>query len=630
MERLTSRSMIHGENNMIYGLDTETDHDGEKAWIVQWCLHNGKKAKTGTDLESLKIALIKLGNRKKGKHYIYVHNLKYDLAFFKYAIYEISLEYDGEITPIIRKNNPISITLKFQGKTIIFRDSFKKWQGHLSSMGKAYGIEKLESPSEFYPGWSNDVDLEDPENWKYVIRDAEIVAVAMQQQHKSGASKATTSGDAWKDMHAVINGKKYIPGKNKWLSLFPPLDYELDCKHRAAYFGGINMSFHRGSLITGEITHEDRVSMYPSIMYGTENEKLPYGKPIYIGTELPPEDELYVTKQRIKLKLKKNHIPWFFFKTGYDYVMEDMSYGDPVVETTQWHELTLSSVDLDNLNLDYEIEMDPLYASETWLYKSKVGILRPYVEKWIKAKQEAPKESAEREHAKRMLNAAYGRFALIQETEKISLLEDPDYPGELYWRSQLSVEGNDGYLPMAIFITAYARRRLMDRVRQVCEIYGASAIIHGDTDSVIYKGKPIGGNSEELGGWSLEGCPQAIYEGGFKRYIEYYGRDKDNNPIFKMACAGVPQRYHHKGYPIGMHVELLDDPSRILDAYTLGNEKYKIKSKWLRNIYKKAKADPDNVNTLKLIPVNVPGGVILEGRQHELSDNLKWRFNRAL
>lgn len=613
---------------MIYGLDTETDNDGQDhAWIVQWALVDPEgHGKTGETLEQLEEALIHLGGRMSGKHYIYIHNLKYDLEFIKYAIYNIKIRYDGTINAIIRKGSPVSITLIFGKKTLVFRDSMKKWQGDLRSMGKAYGLEKLDPPGDedFSPGWSEKVDFTKKEAFTYVIRDAQICAFAMSQMHGANHSKSTTSGDAWKDMHRVINGDFYRPGQDKWSTLFPPLEYELYKKLCHSYFGGINISEHRGEVIEGDITHEDRVSMYPSVMYGTEGEKLPYGMPIYIGDQLPPDDALYITKQRIKLHIKENRITWYMFKSGLDYAIENIQFGTQITDTYEWHELTLTSVDLYNLSLDYDVEIDPLYRSETWVFKSEVGILRPYIDKWIKVKKEAAKDSAEREHAKRMLNAAYGRFALIQESELIELIEDDDSQ-DLEWLSKLTVSSNDAYLPMAAFVTAYARLRLMDRIRMVCDTYGADAVIHSDTDSVIYKGKPIGYHGKELGDWNIEALPLRIFEGGFKRYIEDLG---DHN--YKMACAGVPQRSHRDGCPQGMWIELLDDPYRITGTYTLGNTGYKIKSEWLRKKFTDTGRDPDHVNTLKLIPRKVHGGVILEGRQHKLSDNMKWRFNRAL
>lgn len=47
-------------------------------------------------------------------------------------------------------------------------------------------------------------------------------------------------------------------------------------------------------------------------------------------------------------------------------------------------------------------------------------------------------------------------------------------------------------------------------------------------------------------------------------------------------------------------------------------------------MYEAAGKDPDDVNTLKLLPRNVPGGVILEGHAHEIdSDGMTFRLSRA-
>ena len=77
-----------------------------------------------------------------------------------------------------------------------------------------------------------------------------------------------------------------------------------------------------------------------------------------------------------------------------------------------------------------------------------------------------------------------------------------------------------------------------------------------------------------------------------------------------------------------MWVEILDDPRIITTASVLGHKEYKIKSQWLRDLYLKNGMEPDRVNTFKLIPEKVPGGIILREREHTLSDNLVYRFRR--
>ena len=72
---------------MIWGLDTETDHDDKTAWIVQWVIAGKSGIFKGTDRRALTHRLRTLG-RSREKQYIYIHNLKYDLEFIKYCICE--------------------------------------------------------------------------------------------------------------------------------------------------------------------------------------------------------------------------------------------------------------------------------------------------------------------------------------------------------------------------------------------------------------------------------------------------------------------------------------------------------------------------------------------------------------
>ena len=225
-----------------------------------------------------------------------------------------------------------------------------------------------------------------------------------------------------------------------------------------------------------------------------------------------------------------------------------------------------------------------------------------------------------------MLNAAYGRFALIPDGSTTELvLED----GEPVWRTSEEKGEPTAFLPFAMMVTAWARRELMDRVRLVVDTYGVDSVLHCDTDSVIYLGEPIGGYGKELGMWDLESRPDEIYEGGFKRYIEVFN-DREGLDKYNVTCAGVPQPKRADGLPYGMWVELLDEPSKIFGG-ELGHEEYMITSDWLQDLYIDAKKDWEHVNTMKLLPRRVHGGVILEGHTHEIdSDGLALRLSRSV
>lgn len=627
----------------VYGFDTETDHDDKTAWIVQWAVSDGKEEWTGRTAAEFRDWLIDFATQKEqGKFFFYIHNLKYDLEFIKYGLYDIAYRYNCYLSPIMRNGQPISVSLipsnlcPWQCK-ITFRDSAKKIPGQLRELGRTIGLEKLEGVSEdFAAGWSERVNFDDPAEWEYVKRDARIVAVAMRNLHRDGSQRATASGDAWIDAKATMCGTG--PHQREyWTQHYPILGYALDARLRKCYWGGINISQHRG-VTTAEdrvcITHEDVHSMYPTVMMFDE---LPYGMPIYL--ESMPKSGIWIGEVRIKLHLKDGMIPWFQFKCAADNLMEGIDSGTPVIDTTCWHELTITSVDLWNLSRFYDIDFDDDYEACYWAFKSEIGYLKPYLDKWFKAKKEAANPSLERTVAKLRLNSVYGRFGLSCDTEDVKLVRDPA-TGECVWVSEASIEEEqDNYIPMAAFITAYARARLCDNI-----LLHPGQVIHCDTDSVIHIGleSDLIGHTNELGDWGIESRPWRIYEGGFKRYIEimrsdwqqYLSEDVELEEIRKrfsktisVACAGVPQRTNHLGVPIGMWVQLIDDPEVIIHESELGSDDYCIRSDWLRKWYAKAGMDPDHVNTLKLLPRKVMGGVILEGHKHKLDDCLVVRIN---
>lgn len=285
--------------------------------------------------------------------------------------------------------------------------------------------------------------------------------------------------------------------------------------------------------------------------------------------------------------------------------------------------MTLCSVDWDTISKDYDVEECTQYG-EYWVFDSDIGAMNPYLEYWAEKKKAAPKGSVERQQAKNMMNMCYGRFALKPDLEVVTLGEDEE--GLPAWITDIEKGEPTAFLPMGIFICAWARSELMNRVRMVAERYGIDSLIHSDTDSVIYKGEPIGGYGKNIGDWDIECLPSRIIEGGFKRYVEIFD-DREGMARYNVTCAGVPQPKRMDGTPKGMWIEILDEPMRVLGG-VLGDEHYTVKTEWLRKLLLDNGHDPDDQNTLKLIPRKVPGGVILDGHTHQLDDGLKVRLFR--
>lgn len=605
----------------VLGGDFETDHNGETAKMVQWAISDGQSEHYGTHWELWQETIVDY--MRKRETFLYFHNLKFDLEFMKYSLLKICEEYGFQMNIGMRDKNPIYIQLD-PGKGSRFRklhirDSLKKMPGTLNQLASLVGMRKLDG-FDFEMGWSNSVNLNDSDNWDYVRNDARIVAVAMQQLHDMGNRKSTFSGDAWAECKNHYSKGKWFAENWAWDKAFPQLPIDIDLSLRLGYFGGINISQHRG-VNRGKLLHADVNSMYPAVMY---YDPLPYGLPTVTKIK-PSDDSLYVIKGAFKLSLRPGLIPWFIFKNGFDNIVENIDHGTPIERTNEWHEMTLTGVDFELMRTWYDIQVHPDCEPQYWVFKSGIGLHKEYIDHYIKIKEEAGKGTLKREDAKLHMNSVYGRSGLNPNGQDTTL-EEVD--GDLIFVGTKKInEDNDAYLPYAMFVTAHARRRLLDYVYKC----GCENVIHCDTDSVIHYGGKVDGIAygKHLGEWSIECEPLAVYEGGFKRYVEILSEDyiwEEKKKWLSMACAGVPNRKNGNDVPYGMWLEILDNPEVILSDNILGRRDYKIESVWLRELYKNNNMNPDCVNTMKLIPERVPGGIILRERQHKLNDNLRLRL----
>lgn len=661
---------------IIYGFDTETDNNGiDEAWIVQWALvRSDGKERHGRDLQELAHVIVEMLDRKNKTYLWYVHNLTYDINFLRQLIHDAGEIYDVSIIKRMSSFVMVRIHDKDSNSYIEFRDSAKKIPGSVKSLGKSIGLPKLEPPGgeHFEVGWSTRIDYDDPETWRYVIRDSEIVARAMQSLHDHGSTHATASGDTFASLRKYIARDKSFKSDWMWDKLFPHLPIDLDARLRKAYIGGLNISpiENRGWTVTEQsplypyveskndphkkvkerddvceqvcshtlrktdvlraftspcLTHGDVHNMYGAVM---ADDPLPYGLPTLTYTK-PSDDSLYIAEVRIKFEMREGMVPYYAFKSAIDYCSEGLKAGEPVEWCGEWHELSMTNIDLELLQRFYHVEFDPDYPVCYWVFKQRMGTFREYIDSWTEIKERSEPGSVEYLNAKNHINMLYGRFALSYDGEVTSLEWDDDLEDWVY-KSEIEInEDIVNYLPLAIFVTAHARRRLLTHVEDL-----GMRLIHSDTDSCIHKGPQSKAVTygDHRGTWGIDDKkkrnPIEIFEGGFKRYIEIMNRPIRSLDDIKVTCAGVPQHRTDAGVPVDMWVELLDDPSLICTRTTLGEEHYRIKSAWIRNLYVENGMNPDDVDTRKNIPVKVRGGVILDKRTHELSDNLVYRIKR--
>lgn len=625
---------------ILCGADFETDHteDETNTFVVQWSIcrtdgvqHHGRCLDTFID--ELRAMLHKCDEHKHHIRWIVgFHNIDYDGSYMLGALRELAFN-EGYRFSVTCNDMKKIINMKVEeprkhGAKIIFYDTAKLMNLKLQSIGELFGIPKLEPIShDFHVGWSKDL-TDDPEQWRYVDRDAEIAMHVLKAYDDLDLLKGgTLASNALKNAQEICHlGTTY---RGRWMDEFPAIPHEADVILRRSYAGGINFSEGCARHLAEDgISHFDVTSLYPTVMY---YDPLPHST-LYRCRDRVQASWFgwYAATHRVKLHLKEDGIPWFKFRTTMDAMTEGMTTSDPVIDTWEWHEVAWDNTDEEQINIDYDVEYDPTYEELWFAADTRIGIFRPYIDHWVAKKEQYSKEHNKgmRYIAKLMLNSLYGRMGMGQEFRDTEVVYDEEVDDYVFSKSDtIDVkERNSSYIPYAISVCSHARKRWLEVGR---EYYRRGQLGHGDTDSVIIHGEriPLGVYGEEFGQWKDELKDTGIlewYEGGVKRYVEIYkdldtfrpGEDKVEDFI-NVTCSGVPQnmkgepgRYEY-GVPAGMWVEILDTPSIIGENALLGNPHYRIRSRWLRDLYLHYGLDPDDVNTMKLLPKMIHGGKIL-------------------
>lgn len=642
------------------GLDIETDHIDDIPTMEQCAIVNDKgkfKCRTMDEVFDTLMDTADWASDDDTNCTVMAHNGgRYDWWFLT-EVFAKFKRMGWEVSPAVRQNTLIFIRCVDHPE--YYKDSNKKKHGKFVKMftfcdsllimpqtsvkdlGKVIGLPKLEPPmgEDFREGWSLDFDFsyENEESWRYVTRDAEICYEINRKMIATGDTHVTASGNTFaRFKEKFLRGYSKKDAKNHWNKMFPTLSQysfpgmpkSMDFMLRPGYSGGINYS-DRGHYI-GMIKHIDINSMYPTQMI---KRFMPYGLPKYSTTR--PMAALWMVRAEFKFHLKNKMIQVYKFKYAADAAIENIKASEPVKDTKHWHTLVMTNVDLETYRMYYDIEMINVqwYVS----FKSKKGIFDDYVlelydkKTAIKKAKEEGQDVDEFEYAvvKVMLNALYGRFGMNSETE---LWQIDDEEQLICVDECVENENISAYLPIAIFICAYARQELLTTCKRLIDV--GCHIIHMDTDSIVYQYQYDGQDNDcfesdtfELGKWDVEGKPLEIYEGGPKRYIEILKKldTYDGSPKIKkwmnVKCAGAPMNK-----AIGSNLEFLDDPSLIMnDGYVMGQEHYECKTEFGRKaaeLIARIAKGKDPYDTRKIIRKKVKGGVLLMPGTWTLKDEM--------
>lgn len=468
----------------------------------------------------------------KGSETYYFHNLKFDGNFiisyllnqgWKHSFEKVLSKKEFK-TLISDKGQFYSITLCWvnkKGKRFLIKilDSYKLIPLPIAKIGKDFDLEEQKGEIDYNLYRPKDYEPTSDEI-EYLRKDVVIAAKALNLFIKQGLTAMTIGSNAlkfYKEQTGIKNFKRR----------FPVASYEIDKDHRQSYKGAwtyLNPKWACKTINQSGIVL-DVNSLYPYVM---AEKLLPYGEGIFYKGKYQKDNiyELYIQMIKCQFELKPGYLPTIQLKHNLifkptEYV--STSNGEDIV-------LVLTCVDLEIFLKHYEV-YNIEYISG-WKFKASDKMFKDYVDYWGNEKIKADKEGnkAMRTIAKLYLNNLYGKFG---KNPKIANKE-PYLDAEGVVRFKLcDYEIVDSvYIPVASFITAYAREKTITSAQVVYDRF-----IYADTDSLHLIGTDIPEGIEidnyKLGAWKVESTFTKARFIRAKSYIEVI--DGKNH----ITCAGL-------------------------------------------------------------------------------------------
>ena len=615
----------NGKRTTVKKLDTEKS----RAFVCAWALipeeitPNPEHIVRGRTITSFLAYCDRLyqENRKPGKKKtyisIYTHNLKFDGDFI---LYEILKNKTAELIDEVRENVLYNFKIKFpSGSIITFYDSMKIFPMKAEKVGKLYGIEKLSGEWD-YTKYRDESTPITPEEWTYVDHDVMIISRALADYRARGYRENTQASIAYnarlKFTYPRFNKLLALKNKDKdfdrFRASFPfdiqPLEFPLHKHLLLGYFGGIswlNPKYAVQDLIDAHSF--DVHSMYPAQMHDAP---LPVGYPSILEDPSPYEADRILSTyncviadiENLTICLKSpDHFPFLMFPTSDE---TSVRMQGKIISCRNEYAV-LSCYDYRILKNEYNIES--IKIRRLYCFRSRVGQYTKFIDFFMQQKTDADKvrndpaaapeekQNAEvlRSIAKVMMNASYGKDGtkLIRTNNQTVYNKILDV---LENKLHADISKPEYYLPSAIFICACARWQLYTAAILVRDDF-----IYSDTDSikVTKRGYDILMNSPafdvdpyRLGAWGYEGKYDTAR---FVRQKTYsYTQDGERHYVVCGAPDSVKSQMKIDEFKPGMIITLED-------LHAAGQEG-------------------------RLLPVRVPGGVILEETGFQISTVDNW------
>ena len=534
----------------FYYADFETTrvNENNKVRAYLWCCVQGDKEYIGFDIKSFVNFLEKIG-----KSTIFFHNLKFDFSYLQYYLIKNNIWYH-----VLEKQGIIYEVKVFECS---IRDSLNFMPMTLKEVGENYCKIYKKTSIDYEVDYNHKATNEEIE---YCINDCLTLQEGLRtylstlfsvlnefdckKTCKTLFKKLTNAGIAYSAFKELSNFTLMCPKTNY-------NEYEL---YKKAYKGGYVYSSPHG--IQKYIRMIDNNSMYPYI-YSTID--MPYGRGFNCNSlEECKKFDFYIVNVEIKYYLKPGNIAIIGGSIGrfggIDY--KESSNGE-------FENHTFCNIDLELIEEFYDCEIVFVWGKGFNTMKSP---FKKYCDIFLDLKNKS--KGVVRSVAKVMLNSPYGKCAMngFNELKEYYIDESDKVVSEV-----VGYELDDDafqYLPIAIQITAGARRLLLKTAKQI----GFNHVYYMDTDSIKFDEKAVNNikyDSKTLGAWKNEGLCVLFKTIAPKKYVFFNGET-----IF-FTCAGFSKQvlreemFHAQNVTYEKAFELMQDFDKGLKLVCLQSKK---------------------------------------------------------
>lgn len=611
---------------------------------------------------------------------IYYHNLKFDGAYWLSFLlntlhYEPALAYyyEDEKTGISAEwlkthkmqnktfmysisdtGQWYSITIRDNNKTITIRDSYKLLPFTVERIGKSFQTKHKKSTMEYEGMRYSGCNITDEEK-KYIANDVLVVKEALEILFEQGHDKLTIGSCCLSEFRLIYGTKQY---EIDFPNLYDfPIDKELyGCENageyiRKSYRGGWcylvkgkeNKIFHNG-------TTADVNSLYPSMMHSQSGNYYPIGYPTFWKGNFIPEEAIttdfygrddtqpwsqtryYFVRVKTRFYIRRNRLPFIQQKSSFLYsATESLETSDVYDHKTHKYydkywgvdgklkdthmTMTMTMTDYQLLKEQYRL-VDFQILDGCW-FEARQGLFDDYIDKYKRIKMTS--KGAVRELAKLFLNNLYGKMAT--NTDSSFKLAKTKEDGSLVFTPVKENNKKPGYIAIGSAITSYSRNFTI-RAAQA-NFYGADkrGFIYADTDSIHCDLRPeeikgITAHDSEFCCWKLEACWDIAIFSRQKTYIERVTHENlkpIEEPYYNVKCAGMPDRCKD------IYLLTFDPSEQLVDEYIKNKGKLKEEEKeFLSNYHTLSDFKVGLKIPGKLIPKQIPGGVLLKETTYEM------------